>query len=216
MAVLKKSALPHELSRAHTSALGKKITEASHGRLGAEKAAQVKAAAKRSVGIQLGQDAAAFQIKTMVSQIEFLNSTCAKVEAKVKTLLMRIEPLILTVPGISVATGAQIVAEVGDVRRFNNAAAIVKYAGLNPGVSQSGQFEAKGSPITKKGSPYLRRALWLAANQMRRFDPKMRAYYDKLRDEGKCHRVAVTACARKLCHVVFAVMRDQVPYDPGR
>lgn len=216
MAVLKKSALPHELSRAHTSALGKTIMEASHGRLGVEKAAQVEAAAKRSVGIQLGQDAAAFQIKTMVSQIEFLNATCAKVEAKVEALLMRIEPLILTIPGISVATGAQIVAEVGDVRRFKNAAAIVKYAGLNPGVSQSGQFEAKGSPITKKGSPYLRRALWLAANQMRRFDPKMRAYYDKLRDEGKCHRVAVTACARKLCHVVFAVMRDLVPYDPGR
>ena len=129
---------------------------------------------------------------------------------------MRIEPLILTIPGISVTLGAQIVAEIGDVRRFKSAASIVKYAGLNSGVSQSGKFEAEGEPITKAGSPYLRRAIWLAADCARRFDPKLRGFYEKKRAEGKCHRVAVTAVARKLCHVVYAVMRDQVPYDPER
>ncbi|CAK7017961.1 MAG: IS110 family transposase ISBth13 [Paraeggerthella hongkongensis] len=86
MAVLKKFALPHEFSRARASALGETIAEASHGRLGVKKAAQVKAAAKRSIGTRLGQDAAAFQIKTVVPQIEFLNSTCTKAEAKMKTL----------------------------------------------------------------------------------------------------------------------------------
>ena len=83
-------------------------------------------------------------------------------------------------------------------------------------MSQSGQFEADGEPITKVGSPYLRRAMWLAADAARRFDPKLREFYEKKRAEGKCHRVAVTAVARKLCHIVFAVMRDQVPYDPER
>ena len=117
---------------------------------------------------------------------------------------------------MSTTTGAQIVAEIGDVERFKNAASIVKYAGLNSGVDESGKFSAEGVPITKHGSPYLRRSLWLAANRARQFDPKLKAFYDKKRREGKPHRVAVTACARKLCHIVYAVMRDGEPYDPGK
>ncbi len=101
---------------------------------------------------------------------------------------------------------AQIAAEIGDVGRFKNAAAVVKYA-AQPGVSESGTFSAQGVPITKHGSPYLRRALWLAANRARQHDPKLRAFYEKKRREGKPHRVAVTAVARKLCHVVYAVDR---------
>ena len=108
--------------------------------LGAEKAAQVKAAAKSSVGIRLGEEAASFQIKTMVSQIEFLNQTIAKVEKEVASLLEKVEPNITTIPGVSTTTGAQIAAEIGDVRRFKNAASIVKYAGLNSGVDESGKF----------------------------------------------------------------------------
>lgn len=117
---------------------------------------------------------------------------------------------------ISYATGAQIVAEVGDIGRFRSAAALVSYAGLNSSVSQSGKFDSGGGPITKHGSPHLRRSLWLAANRARQYDPSLRAFYERKRSEGKCHRVAVTAVARKLCHIVFAVMRDQVPYDPSR
>ena len=216
LAVLASKPTPAEISRAHTKTLAETLSSASRGRLGADKAAELKAAAKSSVGVRIGQEAASFQVKTMVAQVEFLNATIEKVEAEVRVLLERVEPLVLTIPGVSHTTGAQIVAEIGDVRRFKNASAIVKYAGLNSGVSQSGKFEAKGEPITKKGSPYLRRSLWLAANRARQHDPKMRAYYNKLKASGKCHRVAVTACARKLCHIVFAVMRDQAPYDPEK
>lgn len=112
--------------------------------------------------------------------------------------------------------GAQIVAETGDVKRFKSAASIVRYAGLNSGIDESGQFSAQGTPITKHGSPYLRRALWLAANRARQHDPRLRAFYEKKRREGKPHRVAVTAVAGKLCHVVYAVMRDREPYDPAK
>ena len=102
------------------------------------------------------------------------------------------------------------------MHRFKNAASVVKYAGLNSGVDQSGRFEAVGSPITKQGSPYLRRAIWLAAESARKFDPNLKAFYEKKRAEGKAHRVAVTAVARKLVHIIFAVMRDQVPYNPAK
>lgn len=214
--VLSECPTPSEVARKRASTIARLLSEGSRGRLGAERAARLKAAARSSVGIRLGEDAASFQIKTMVSQVEFLNQTIAKVEREVEGLLERIEPNITTIPGVSTTTGAQIVAEIGDVKRFKNAASIVKYAGLNSGVDESGKFSAEGVPITKHGSPYLRRSLWLAANRARQYDPKLKAFYDKKRREGKPHRVAVTACARKLCHIVYAVMRDGEPYDPDK
>ena len=214
--VLAECPTPSEIDRKRASSIAKLLSEGSRGRLGDAKAAEVKAAAKSSVGIRLGEEAASFQIRTMVSQVEFLNATIAKVEKEVASLLGKVEPNITTIPGVSTTTGAQIAAEIGDVRRFRNAASIVKYAGLNSGVDESGQFSAEGVPITKHGSPYLRRSLWLAANRARQYDPKLKEYYDKLRRRGKPHRVAVTAVARKLCHVVYAVMRDGEPYDPAK
>ena len=94
---------------------------------------------------------------------------------------------------------------------------MVSYAGLNcVGEPVRAVRQRRRPHKPRHGSPYLRRALWLAANRARQYDPGLRAFYDKKRAEGKPHRVAVTAVARKLCHIVFAVMRDQVPYDPGR
>ena len=214
--VLAECPTPAEVDRRRASTIAKLISEGSRGRLGAGKAAQIKAAAKSSIGIKLGEDAASFQLKTMVSQVEFLNQTIAKVEKETAALLAKVEPNITTIPGVSTVTGAQIVAEIGDVKRFRNAASIVKYAGLNSGVDESGQFSAKGVPITKHGSPYLRRSLWLAANRARQHDDGLRGFYEKKRREGKPHRVAVTAVARKLCHIVYAVMRDGEPYDPAK
>lgn len=208
--------VPSEMARRRTSTIAKLLREGSRGKLGEAKAAEAKAAAKRSVGIRLGEDAAAFQIRCMVSQIEFLESTIDEVEAQIAELLARIEPNITTIPGVGTVTGAQIVAEIGDVKRFRSAASIVKYAGLNSGVDESGEFAATGVPITKHGSPYLRRAMWLAANRAWQYDRKLGEFYRKKRAEGKPHRVAVTAVARKLCHIVYAVMRDGKPYDPDR
>lgn len=214
--VLAECPTPSEVARKRASSIARLLSEGSRGRLGDAKAAEVKAAAKSSVGIRLGEEAASFQIRTMVSQVEFLNATIAKVEKEVASLLGKVEPNITTIPGVSTTTGAQIVAEIGDVKRFRNAASIVKYAGLNSGVDESGKHSAEGVPITKHGSPYLRRSLWLAANRARQYDPRLKEYYDKLRRKGKPHRVAVTAVARKLCHVVYAVMRDGKPYDPAK
>ena len=163
-AVLSKSPLPFELARRRADSLARDIAEASRrGGKSAGYAARIKAAARSSIGVRLGQEAASFQVKSLIRQIEFADSECAKVEARVRALLDEVEPLVLTIPGVSYATGAQIVSEIGDVSRFRNASALVSYAGLNSSVSQSGQFDSGGGPITKHGSPYLRRALWLAA-----------------------------------------------------
>ncbi len=216
VALMSKSPIPAEIARMKTPALAKLLSSASRGRHGQKKAEEVKRAAKSSVGIRLGEQTAAFEIREYLALIGYLNEKLDRADEQIRVMLEAIEPLVLTIPGVSVTLGAQIVAEIGDIGRFKNGASVVKYAGLNSGVNQSGAFEAKGSPITKAGSPYLRRAIWLAAESARRFDPKLSAFYEKKRSEGKGHRVAVTAVARKLCHVIYAVMRDQVPYDPGK
>lgn len=213
-AVLSRCAVPQEVNRTRESTLAKIISEASHGRNGEGKAKLIKQHAKASIGFQLGAQAASFELKSYVAQLEFLDGQTKEADRKIAALLQAIEPLILTIPGISVATGAQIVAEIGDVSRFRNAAALVSYAGINSSVNQSGKFELQGGSITKHGSPYLRRALYLAAQGAYRFDSGLRDFYDKKREEGKCHRVAVLAIARKLCHIIYAILRDQVPFTP--
>lgn len=100
--------------------------------------------------------------------------------------------------------------------RLRSASALVGCAGLDSSASQSGRSDGGGGPIARHGSPCLRRALWLAANGARQHDPAPRSSCEGERAEGRCHRVAVAAAARKLCHMVFAVMRDGVPYDPAR
>lgn len=216
LALLSRSPLPAKIARMKAPALERLLSEASRGRLGRPKADEVRSAARASVGVRLGEEAASIEIKGYIEVVGFLREKVAEADRQIGALLARVEPLVLTIPGISGTLGAQIVAEIGDVARFKNAASIVKYAGLNPGVNESGQFAGRGIPITKAGSPHLRRAMWLAAERAYRFDPGLGEFYAKKRAEGKCHRVAVTAVARKLCHIVYAVMRDQRPFDPDR
>lgn len=215
-AVLKRCPTAVECRRTQARTLSRLVSEASRGRLGDAKADEIKAKAKASVGIDLAWEAASLEIRGHVAHIEYLEGEIARLDKVIAETLGRVEPLVLTIPGVGATVGAQIVAEVGDVSRFRNAAALVSYAGLNPGVSQSGRFEATEVHITKKGSAHLRRALWLAASRAYQHDAALGEFYARKRSEGKSHREAVTAVARKLCHIAFAVMRDQRPYDPSK
>lgn len=117
-AVLSKSPLPFELARRRADSLARDIAEASRrGGKSSGYAAKIKAAAKSSIGVRLGQEAASFQVKSLIRQIEFADSECAGVEARLRSLLDEVEPLVLTIPGVSYVTGAQIVSEIGDVSR---------------------------------------------------------------------------------------------------
>ena len=114
--------LPFELARRRADSLARDIAEASRrGGKSSGYAAKIKAAAKSSIGVRLGQEAASFQVKSLIRQIEFADSECAGVEARLRSLLDEVEPLVLTIPGVSYVTGAQIVSEIGDVSRFRNA-----------------------------------------------------------------------------------------------
>lgn len=214
-AFLKRCPTPDECAAIDIRTLTSLLGKASRGKLGREKAAEIKATAKGSCGVTLASGAFSFQIKLLAQQIEFIEGQAAEVEGKIRALLDEVEPLILTIPGISYRLGAQIVAEIGDVGRFKNAAAIVKYAGINPSRSQSGMFEGEENHITKQGSPYLRRALYLAAMSQLKCKTPLHDYYLKKRGDGKAHREALVAVARKLVHVIYAVLSKQEPYDPA-
>ena len=213
-AFLRRCPTPEECLAVRADSIAKTLERASHGKLGREKADEIKGVARSSCGISVATSAFSFQIKLLIDQIDFIEGQIAEVEARIRDGVEAVEPLILTIPGIGHVLGAQIVSEIGDVRRFHSAAAIVKYAGINPSISQSGKFSSDENHITKQGSPYLRRALYLAAMAQLKLKTPFYDYYAKKRADGKSHREALIAVSRKLVHVIYAVLSKQEPYDP--
>ena len=119
---------------------------------------------------------------------------------------------ITTIPGIGPVLGAVILGEIGDIRRFEAPAKLVAYAGIDASVAQSGEFEASHNRMSKRGSPYLRRALFIAANVAVHFDPDLGAFYHRKRAEGKHHSTCLGAVSRKLCYIIHAILTENRPY----
>lgn len=119
-----------------------------------------------------------------------------------------------TIPGIGKVLAAAILSEIGNIHRFAAPEKLVAFAGINPSLKQSGEFTGSQSHLSKRGSPYLRRAVWLAAFPASRFNPVFAAFYQKKREEGKVHRVALGAVSRKLLYTIFALLKSGQAYDP--
>lgn len=102
--------------------------------------------------------------------------------------------------------------ELVDISRFSNASKLAAYAGIDASVSQSGQYQSTNNKMSKRGSPYLRKALFQAALSAAFHDPVFSAFYQKKRAEGKHHLTAIGAVARKLCNTIFAVLKNSTPY----
>lgn len=169
--------------------------------------------ADRSFGISFCQDSFSFQLKLLIEQICFIEEQVLSVENEIDTLLSKMDTYIKTVPGVGSVTAATILGEIGDISRFDNPAKLVAYAGLDSSVSQSGEYESTSGTLSKRGSPYLRKALFHVALRAEFCDPVFHAYYEKKRGEGKHHLVATNAVARKLCHTIFAVLKNNTPYE---
>ncbi|HTE57917.1 MAG TPA: IS110 family transposase [Verrucomicrobiae bacterium] len=119
--------------------------------------------------------------------------------------------LIQSIPGIGAILSMGIVAEIGDLNRFDSAKQLVAYAGLDPKIMQSGPSQRTGK-LTKRGSPFLRRDLYMASTVAQRFDPELKAAFQHQRDRGKSYTVATVSTARKLTHRIYAVLKRQTPY----
>ena len=122
-------------------------------------------------------------------------------------------PIFTSVPGVGPVYGAVILSEIGDIHRFPSGKQLVSYAGIDATVHESGEFQASQMHMSKRGSPYLRRAIWGAAFVASHSDPELTAYYQRLRARGKHHHVAVGAVARKLCYILYAVLSENRPFE---
>lgn len=213
--LLEKYSTPDEFSEISTTKLANFILKASRGRNGREKAELIKTAAQNSIGISYAIDTFSFEIKQLIEQIEFMENQLSEIDAEMAKLLAESEySVITTISGVGPTLGSIIVSEIEDIERFETSSKLVAYAGLDASVKQSGEFNSSKNKISKRGSPYLRRALWMAAFMSLQCDPALYDYYSRLRARGKSHRLATTAVARKLCIIVWAIMKSKKPYSP--
>lgn len=169
--------------------------------------------ASKSFGVNFCMDSFSLQIKMLIEQISFIQNQVLDVEKEIEILLEKLNSPITTIPGIGSVNAAIILGEIGDIKRFSNPSKLVAYSGLDASISQSGEFESTSNHMTKRGSPYLRRALFQSALRAEFCDSVFSNYYQKKISEGKHHLVATNAVARKLCHTIFAVLTKNEPYQ---
>ena len=211
--ILTKYPLPKDILNEDLESLAKVLSTSSKGRLGYSKAEQLQNLAKESFGIKFATEALVMEIKSIISTIEHLQNQVSKLDEKIAVLLRSLGTTIETIPGIGPVLGAIIVSEIGDINRFSHASKLVAYAGIDPTVKQSGEFNATKNRMSKRGTPYLRRALWTASVVAAFNDPNLHEYYLKKKDEGKHHGTIIGAIARKLIYRIFIVLKDNVPYQ---
>ena len=120
--------------------------------------------------------------------------------------------LLESIPGIGETIATVLVAEIGEIENFKGSKALVAFAGIDPRVKQSGKGLKHNTRLTKRGSPYLRQALFQAAAVARQHDPQLKEYYEKKRSEGKRYKEATVATSRKLLYRVYAVLKRQTAY----
>lgn len=210
--VLYELSSPEVIDALSTEELMQFLSKNSRGRLRLDKADKLKQAASNSFGITFAQDAYIFQLRSMLEQLMFLEKQVGAVDQQVKQRMEQLDSVILTVPGIGDVNGATILGEIGDINRFSTPKKLVAYAGLDASVTQSGEFEASHNVMSKRGSPYLRKALFSAALVASNHDPVLKAFYQKKRSEGKHHLTAIGAVSRKLCYIIHAVLKKNEVY----
>lgn len=204
---------PEEMASLSAKKLTLLLSKSSKGHFGQEKAMEIRAVAQSSMGIRIATDAFAFQIRQMVEQLEFIEEQTALLDQQIEAYMEKLDSPVTSIPGIGPVYGAVILSELGNIHRFPSAKQIVSFAGLDAQIKESGEFTGTQTHISKRGSPYLRRAIWGAAFVASWSDPQLKDYYEHLRARGKPHRVAVGAVARKLCYIIFAILSENRPYE---
>jgi transposase len=128
------------------------------------------------------------------------------------TVDKKLQSLLMSIPGIGITIATTLILELGDISRFRDGESLVAFTGLDPRVKQSGIGLHHNTHLTKRGSPYLRRTLFLAASIAQRCDVELKTYYEKKRNEGKFYKEATVANARKLLYRIYAVWKRQTPF----
>jgi transposase len=194
--------------------LAKLVYDGVH-KVGPELAAALIAAAKVSVGHHHGP-AYRIQVRHTCQDLDLLRRRIRELDGDITRQLddYEVGSLLTSIEGIGTNTAARLIAELGDLGRFRNAAALAAYIGVVPGLKQSGKRRGQRAGLCPIGHARLRAALWMPLLAAVRRNPWLKAFYDRLISRGKLPKVALVAALRKLLGAVFAVVRDRKPFVP--
>jgi len=209
--LLKEYSSPKDISSLHLTKLSNILHDNSHGRYNKEDAIRLRELAKNSVGID--NPTLSLQIKQAILQIELYTEQIEEVEKLSKQILDELKSKILTIPGMSYNQATAIHGFIGDINRFNKSCQLLAYAGLDPSVYQSGNFEARSTRMSKRGNSLLRYNLVYAAHNLVLHNKTFKEYYDLKRSQGKSHYCALGHCAHKLVRIIFKMLKSNVDFD---
>ena len=199
-----------QVADTHLTRLTNLLSESSKGRYGKETAIAFRNAARTSIGSNM--PAKSLELKHTIKLIRELTSDIDEIEHEIKLIMDEINSPILSIPGINYRMGAMIIAEIGDFNRFDSPDKILAYAGLSPSTYQSGQLDGAYSHMEKRGSRYLRYALYNAAKYVCHWDPTFAEYLAKKRAEGKHYNVAISHAIKKLVRVIYHLEKSKQQY----
>jgi transposase len=199
-----------QISKAHLTRLKTLLNQASRGRYGRDMAVRIRDAAKGSIGARM--PAKSLELQHTIRLIRELDTEIKDIESAIQDIMDELHSPITTIPGMGVRMGAMILAEVGDFSRFESPDKLLAYAGLSPSTYQSGQLKNCYAHMEKRGSRYLRYAIFNATKYVCLWDPTFAAYLAKKRAEGKHYNVAISHAAKKLVRLIFALEKSGQPY----
>jgi len=198
------------IATAHLTKLTGLLEKSSKGKFSKATAILFRDTARTSIGASM--PAKSLELKHTIKLIGTICAEIEEIECEINRIMATINSPITTKPGIGRMTGAQILAEIGDFQNFSSPDKILAFAGLSPSTYQSGQLYSSYAKMEKRGSPYLRYALFTATTLVCNWDPTFSAYLAKKRAEGKHYFVAVSHAAKKLVRVIYQLEKTRQPY----
>ena len=199
------------VANAHLTRLSNLLSVTSKGHYGKETAITFREAARTSIGSNM--PAKSLELKHTIKLIQELTSEIDEIENEIKIIMDKINSPILSIPGINYRMGAMIIAEIGDFSHFDSPDKILAYAGYSPSTYQSGQLDGAYSHMEKRGSRYLRYALYNAAKYVCHWDSTFAEYLAKKRAEGKHYNVAISHAVKKLVRVIYHLEQTNQQYS---
>jgi transposase len=199
-----------QVAVAHLARLKALLETASKGRYKRDIAQEIREAARNSIASRM--PAKSLELQHTIRLIRELDAEIHEIEAEIEAMMDEIQSPITTIPGIGCRMGAMILAEAGDFSRFDSPDKLLAYAGMSPSTYQSGQLKNCYPHMEKRGSRYLRYALYNATKYVCLWEPTFAAYLAKKRAEGKHYNVAISHAAKKLVRLIFAMEKSRQPY----
>ncbi len=200
------------IAEAHLTRLSNLLESASRGRFKKDKAIIIRDTARNSVAVYL--PAKTLELKHTIKLISELDQEITEIEQEIKNIMLDINPPILSIPGIGLATASMIFAEIGDFSNFDSPDKILAFAGLSPSTYQSGYYTSNYAHMEKRGSKYLRFAIFNATKYVCLWNKSFSVYLAKKQAEGKHYYVALSHASKKLVRLIFALQKSGQSYCP--